>query len=154
MTMTAFLVSCDHNNPNGGRFGADNVTCDYTPLGTYNATVAVPDLDPEDPIVEQPEVTLEDVSVIVADCAYSSENLWGNFADILSGQDLGEDYYYPANIIINDDNSVTVTSEVQPGGEGTYNPKTETFHLTLEQEVFQGDFTVDVTMTKAELEEE
>lgn len=59
---------------------------------------------------------------------------------------------YPAIITINDDYTVTVVGintptapNRYPGGEGTYDPCTDTFNITLRQGVFTTPFTVDVT---------
>lgn len=81
---------------------------------------------------------------------FTTNSAWGvQFVPTLAGNPAAiRDY--PAIVKVNDDYSVTVTGNDPafplryPGGEGTYNPCTDTFNIVLRQGVFATPFTVTV----------
>lgn len=82
-------------------------------------------------------------------CIYTSENIWGdNFVQEAAGDPEAPVIPYDVTFVINDDNSIIVSSSTQPGGTGTYDPETNTIELMLEQQVFTGDFLVHVVLEK------
>jgi len=78
---------------------------------------------------------------------YSTPNLWGNFVSGATGSNQYDGQYpYNATLVINCDNTVDVTGNVDyaTGGTGTFDPNTNEFQLYLGQGLFTQQFTADV----------
>lgn len=83
---------------------------------------------------------------------FTTASAWGDqFVQTLTGNPAAI-RPYPATITVNDDYTVTVVGintpvapNRYPGGEGTYDPCSDTFDITLRQGVFTTPFTVHVT---------
>lgn len=105
---------------------------------------------------EGPAYTVTLVPVEGEENTFTTNSAWGTlFVPTLAGNPAAiRDY--PAKVVINDDFTVTVTGNDPafparyPGGEGTYDPCTDTFDLVLRQGVFANAFTVNVIWSPAE----
>jgi hypothetical protein len=82
---------------------------------------------------------------------FTFSSLWGpNFVSWATGNPAYDgQYVYPGTIQINPDLSLTITGGAgyATGGTGTYDPCTNSFSMTLNQELFSDPFTVDVVFT-------
>ncbi len=146
--------SCEHNNPNSGKFGATPTTCPNSDqfLGDYMGSTAIPELGETD--FNDFEAKINKVRTVVDHCEYYSPNIWGNFVSAATGGNQSG-FPYPVYLVIHEDNTVTVKSDADdpgmfPGGTGTYDPATQTFHLTLQEALFTAAFDVEVTITLSE----
>ncbi len=81
---------------------------------------------------------------------WTLDTTWGpDFVNLLSGGGAPPGSFpYPSTLTLNDDLTVTITSTeaYATGGEGTYDPITDTFTLNLTQGVFNNPFTADVIL--------
>lgn len=96
------------------------------------------------------ETTLNDEG----DMVFTSDNLWGDFVAWAAGDSsLAGAYPFPATITMDADNNLDITSEADYmlGGDGSYNPCTGSFSMSLETSIF-GDpnVIVDVVFTPSE----
>ena len=121
-------------------------SCDFDPssLGTdYTSTVFIEG----DFVLEyNPVITQSPTNPNV----FTFTSLWSpSFVAVATGDPQYENQYlYPGTMTINSDFTLTITTTAGYGGEstGTFDPCTNTFNYSLVQELFSGDFTVDVTM--------
>lgn len=62
---------------------------------------------------------------------------------------LAWQYLYPATLILNSNGSVNVIggAAYATGGTGFYDPCSDTFGYNLTQGVFNGNFTVDISLS-------
>lgn len=155
-----------------------NVEFDVTLTGTDNSNVQVGLSDNSKPVVvrvkicafniktnyvgnavasvgvDGPEFAVELVPVPNTTNQFTVTSAWGiQMVPTLCNCPTRRDY--PAIITVNDDFTVTIVGNdptrpaAYPGGEGTYDPCTDTFNFTLRQGIFSSPFTVDVTYTPA-----
>jgi len=83
---------------------------------------------------------------------FNVTSTWGpNFVGWATGDDsFNGQFPYPGTIVINDDLTVTVIStsgDISSGGTGTYDSCNDVFLITMSQDLFTTDFTVDLVMT-------
>lgn len=85
---------------------------------------------------------------------FSVESLWGpNFVSWATGDPSYEgSFVYPGTITLNSDFSVTVTSDefYALGGEGSFDPCTKTFYITIVNDLFGDPFETDVEFVAAD----
>ncbi|AEH00276.1 hypothetical protein [Lacinutrix sp. 5H-3-7-4] len=84
------------------------------------------------------------------DNTWTLDTTWGpDFVFNLTGGGVPQGSFpYESTVVLNSDNTVTVTAEAPySGGTGSYDPCTDTFTLNLGQALFTGTFTVDVVLT-------
>jgi hypothetical protein len=119
---------------------------------TYGGT-AVQMLQPGNtPAFVGPDFTQTLIPVVGNPRQFTTASAWGVLFVPTLANNPAAIRDYPATITINDDYTVTVVGINAPtspnryqGGEGTYDPCSDTFELTLRQGVFTSPFTVDVT---------
>ncbi|AWH85194.1 hypothetical protein HYN59_08695 [Flavobacterium album] len=93
--------------------------------------------------------------VPTADAAtYNVANLWGNFVSGATGSNYDGQYPYPAKLVINCDNTVDITPDsnsqvATDGSDGTFDPDTNEFQLSLTQDLFSDPFTADIYLIPA-----
>ena len=82
------------------------------------------------------------------DFAFSTNDVWGDdfIATLTSNPAYTGAFPYPATLTVNPDFTVDVTSEVDLGGSGTFDPCTQTFNLALTTNLF-GEPFVPFTVT-------
>lgn len=83
---------------------------------------------------------------------FNVTSTWGpNFVGWATGNPgFNGQFPYPGTIVINDDLTVTVIStsaDISSGGSGTYDSCNDVFLITMGQDLFTTDFTVDLVMT-------
>lgn len=119
---------------------------------TYNASVQVPDIGVDSTNNAPFAYTATLTPVMGQAFTWDIDSAWGpNFVALLTGNPgFAGLFTYPATLVLNPDtNEVTVIGDGNffTGGSGTYDPCTDTFAITISQDLFNGDFTVDTTLT-------
>lgn len=92
------------------------------------------------------------------DGTFTVDSFFGDFvANATGNEDYVGQFQYPGTLVINDDFTVSVTTDngYATGGMGTYDPCTDSFNLTLDQFIFTEDdgsssFDVNVKFSPAE----
>lgn len=127
--------------------------CPYNPstTGTYSASVVSEDVGVDNTNNAAYQYTATLTPVMGEENTWTIDSAWGpNFVGNLTGNP-GFNGLFPYSGTMTLDlltNEITIVGDDPdlPGGEGTYDLCTDTFSYTLEQDLFNGDFTVDVTL--------
>ncbi len=82
---------------------------------------------------------------------YTINSAWGpNFVGwATQDSSFNGQYIYSGILVVNDDLTVTITGDDTwaTGGSGTYSSCNDEFNFVLTQDLFNGDFTVEVTLS-------
>jgi len=143
-TKTVELTLTDGGFPGGAAGKVYTVTildddCPTEVSGSYAATGAALGGNP-------PDFTMTTTPVAGSDNSWDIDTVWGpNFVGWATGDDgFNGRFLYPGTLTINADRSVDFTG-TRGTGTGTYDPCSDTFTLTVNQNLFTTSFTVDVT---------